>query len=202
MSIESKALLKKALTRRSTREYITHEIDMEEVKDCIMIASSAPNGANKQPWFYSVVVNETMKQEIRKQAEQVEQKFYDSIITKDWQKDLDKLNVDCQKPFLTQASCLIVVFKKMYTEKNGIIDKNYYVNESSGISIGFLIRSLHELGYQSLTYTPAPTKFLTSLLNRPNGEEAVMILAIGKGSPNYQYPDITKKSFDEVAEIK
>lgn len=167
-----------------------------------MTAATAPSGADKQPWHFSIVVDPAMKKKIREESEKIEKEFYESKITKEWQEDLNKLTLTWEKPFLTQAPCLIVIFKEFYKElENGIIDKNYYVNESIGISIGFLINALHNAGYASLTYTPAPVMFLRDLLKRPSGETPVMVLVVGKPDPNYSLPVLTKKTFDEIAEI-
>lgn len=101
-----------------------------------------------------------------------------------------------------QAPCLIVIFKEWYkTLEDGTKDQNYYVNESIGISIGFLINALRNAGLASLTYTPAPPTFLRTLLGRPEEETLVMVLVVGKPDPNYKLPILKKKSFEEIAEI-
>ncbi|AVQ29194.1 nitroreductase family protein [Fusobacterium ulcerans] len=202
MSEISKTLLEKSKKRRTYREFLEEPVDIEIIKDCIMTAATAPSGADKQPWHFSIVVDPAMKKKIREESEKIEKEFYESKITKEWQEDLNKLTLTWEKPFLTQAPCLIVIFKEFYKElENGIIDKNYYVNESIGISIGFLINALHNAGYASLTYTPAPVMFLRDLLKRPSGKTPVMVLVVGKPGPNYSLPVLTKKTFDEIAEI-
>lgn len=139
MSEISKTLLEKSKKRRTYREFLEDPVDIEIIKDCIMTAATAPSGADKQPWHFSIVVDSAMKKKIREESEKIEKEFYESKITKEWQEDLNKLTLTWEKPFLTQAPCLIVIFKEFYKElENGIIDKNYYVNESIGISIGFL----------------------------------------------------------------
>ncbi len=203
MSIQSKSLLKKALQRRTTRSFTKEEVDLDEIKDCIMIASSAPNGANKQPWYFSVIIDEQMKNEIQKKAEAVEEEFYQHKISEIWKQDLKHLHVNAKKEFLSEAGCLIVIFKQMYTlDVKGNLHPNYYVNESVGIATGMLIQCLHDLGYASVTYTPAPMRFLVDMCNRKNGEEPFLLLAIGKASSNYVYPNLIKKTFEEIAEIK
>lgn len=202
MSEISKTLLEKSKKRRTYREFLEEPVDIEIIKDCIMTAATAPSGSDKQPWHFSIVVDPAMKKKIREESEKIEKEFYESKITKEWQEDLNKLTLTWEKPFLTQAPCLIVIFKEFYKElENGIIDKNYYVNESIGIFIGFLINALHNAGYASLTYTPAPVMFLRDLLKRPSGETPVMVLVVGKPDPNYSLPVLTKKTFDEIAEI-
>ncbi|WP_308008325.1 nitroreductase family protein [uncultured Fusobacterium sp.] len=202
MSDISKMLLEKSKKRHTYRQFLEEPVDIDIIKDCIMTAATAPSGADKQPWHFSIVIDPIMKEKIREESEKIEKEFYDSKITKEWQEDLNKLTLTWKKPFLTQAPCLIVIFKEFYKEnKDGTLDKNYYVNESIGISIGFLINALHNAGYASLTYTPAPMIFLRDLLKRPAGETPVMVLVVGKADPNYSLPILTKKTFEEIAEI-
>ncbi len=200
--MNSKELLEFAKKRRTYREFSQTPVDIEIIKDCIKIAATAPNGANKQPWHFVVVQSEIKKKELRVLCEQVEAEFYQRHITPKWADDLAVLKTNSKKPFLEQAPYLIVVFKENYKIlPNGKKQPNYYVSESSGIAIGFLISALHKMGLQCLTYTPAPITFLRKYFNRPKGETPVMILAVGKGDANFKLPSITKKSFEEIAEI-
>ncbi len=200
--MNSKELLEFAKKRRTYREFSQTPVDIEVIKDCIKIAATAPNGANKQPWHFVVVQSAEKKKELRALCEKVEADFYERHITQKWADDLSVLKTNSQKPFLEQAPYLIVVFKENYTKLlDGSKKPNYYVTESAGIAIGFLISALHKMGLQSLTYTPAPITFLRKYFNRPEGETPVMILAVGKGDENFELPPITKKSFEEIAEI-
>lgn len=200
MTKSSKQLLEESKKRRSYREFLSQPIDIDIMKDCILTAGTAPSGADKQPWHFVVVTDNKTKIELRKKCEEVEKTFYEEKISKEWQKDLDKLNVDYQKPFLTQAPCLIVVFKEMYIlNDKGEKEVNYYQTESVGIAIGMLINALRNAGYSSLTYTPSPMMFLRDFFNRPKGETPVMILAVGQADLNYQLPELKKKTLDEIA---
>ena len=178
------------------------EIDRETIEDWLMTASTAPSGANKQPWHFCVVTSEQVKMQIREEAEKIEEIFYKEKISDEWRKDLSSLKTNWSKPFLTQASCLIVIFKELYKVlDNGQKEKNYYVNESSGLAIGFLINAIRNSGYHSLTYTPAPMTFLKDMFKRPEGETPVMILAVGRADKNYELPDIKRKTLDEIADF-
>lgn len=202
MREKSRKLLEESRKRRTYREFLPEPIDMEVIRNCVLTAGTAPNGADKQPWHFSIVTDPAMKAKIREKAEKVEKKFYESKITDEWRADLDKPSVTWEKPFLTEAPCLIVIFKEWYkTLEDGTKDQNYYVNESVGISIGFLINALHNAGLASLTYTPAPPTFLRTLLGRPEGETPVMVLVVGKPDPGYKLPVLKKKSFEEIADI-
>lgn len=199
---KSRILLEESRKRRSYRSFSPEPVDMEVIKNCVLTAGTAPSGADKQPWHFAIVTDPEMKKAIRKESEAVEKQFYESKITEEWQSDLNKLNVNWEKPFLTEAPCLIVIFKENYRLlEDGSKDMNYYVNESVGIATGLLINALRNAGLVSLTYTPAPPTFLRTLLGRPEGEVPVMVLVTGKPDPNYELPVLKKKTFDEIAEI-
>jgi len=186
--------------RRSYRKFLSQPISKELISEWLLTASTAPSGANKQPWFFCVVTNPDLKQEIKDKAESIEEEFYKSKISHEWREDLRALKTNWEKPFLTEAPCLIIVFKEKFRLKaDGEKEKNYYVNESVGLALGSLINAIRQSGYKSLTYTPAPMQFLKDMFNRPEGETPVMILAVGKGDPAYELPDIKRKTIDEIA---
>lgn len=200
MPLTSKELLEESRKRRTYRSFLEEPVDLEVIKDCILTAGTAPSGADKQPWHFCVVTDPEMKKKIREQAEEVEKEFYANRISDEWRADLAKLKTNWEKPFLTQAPCLIVIFKEFYrTLPDGTKDKNYYVPESIGISIGFLINAIRNAGYASLTYTPAPPAFLSDLLGRPEGETPVMVLCVGKPDPDFELPKLRKKTLEEIA---
>lgn len=200
MSEKSEKLLSASRKRRSYRQFLEDPVNLDIIKNCIMTAGTAPSGADKQPWHFCVVTDPEVKKQIRTEAEKIEKTFYEEKISSQWQADLEKLHVTFQKPFLTDAPCLIVIFKEFYRKQpDGTQDKNYYVTESVGIATGLLINALRDSGYASLTYTPAPPTFLRSLLNRPEGETAMMVLCVGKADPNYKLPKLQKKNLKEIA---
>lgn len=202
MSAKSKELREQSNQRRSFRKFIGSNIERETIEDWLMTASSAPSGANKQPWYFCVVTDDQKKAKIREEAEHIEEAFYREKITDEWREDLSVLKTGWQKPFLTEASCLIVIFKEMYVvNKEGIKEKNYYVNESVGLATGLLINAIRHSGYRSLTYTPAPMTFLKKMFGCPEGMSATMILAVGKPDVSYELPEIKRKSLEEIAEF-
>ena len=66
----------------------------------------------------------------------------------------------------------------MMLEKNKK-KKNYYVNESVGISCGILLAALHNSGLATLTHTPSPMGFLEGILKRPKNEKAFLLIPVG-----------------------
>ncbi|MDP6297610.1 MAG: nitroreductase family protein, partial [Candidatus Marinimicrobia bacterium] len=137
-------------TRRSIRHFSTREVPMEVIENVIMTASSAPSGANQQPWTFVVVKDPKVKGEIRVAAEKEEKAFYEHRATDEWLADLEPLGTGWQKPFLEDAPFLIVVFKKIYGMDGDQQFKHYYVNESVGIASGFLLTAIHQAGLVAL----------------------------------------------------
>ena len=186
-------------TRRSVREFSDREIPLEIVNNIVSAAASAPSGANKEPWFFSIIRDPDVKHQIRLGAEKEEKLFYTQKAPKGWLKDLNKFGTDWHKEFLEIAPYLIVVFKQIYDLDNNIKYKNYYVNESVGIACGFLLSAIHSAGLVALTHTPSPMKFLNKILARPVSEKPLMILVAGYPEKQVRVPDITRKLLEDFA---
>lgn len=186
--------------RRSVRDFSDRPVSADVISNCLLAAGTAPNGANKQPWYFAAISNPLIKQEIRQGAEEEEREFYQRRASQEWLKDLEVLGTDANKPFLEVAPWLIVIFAQKYSvDDAGVKHKNYYVPESVGIATGLLITALHHAGLATLTHTPSPMKFLNRILKRPNNEKPAMILVAGYPADGVLVPDIGKKSLAEIA---
>ncbi|MFT4862037.1 MAG: iodotyrosine deiodinase [Pseudohongiellaceae bacterium] len=187
-----------ASTRRSVRDFADTHVPKPILEQCLLAAGTAPSGANRQPWHFAVVSNPQLKREIRLGAEQEEQEFYSARAPKDWLDALAPLGTNAEKPFLETAPYLIVVFaEKLTLDHEGKKQKNYYVTESVSIATGLLITALHTAGLATLTHTPAPMKFLNTILGRPETEKPLMILVVGYPAQNTRVPAITRKPLNE-----
>ena len=198
---KSKSLYLEALKRRSVREFSNRNVPLSVLKTLIKTATSAPSGANKQPWHFVIVNNSKVKKEIRLAAEKEEKAFYDYRATDQWLRDLEPFETNSSKPFLENAPTLIVVFKKNYDMEGEERKKNYYVNESVGIACGVLLTALHYSGLTALTHTPSPMGFLGNVLNRPKNERAFLIIPVGFPVENAEVPTIKKKPFKQICDI-
>ena len=202
VSIErSKRLYELMKTRRSIREFSRKKVPDEVIINAIKTASSAPSGANKQPWHFVVVKDSNIKKDIRIAAEKEEKLFYSHRAPESWLKDLNQFGTDWNKPFLEKAPALIVVFRQSFSKEEGVKKKNYYVNESVGIASGFLLTALHNAGLATLTHTPSPMGFLEKILGRPNNEKATLLIPIGYPTKKAIVPDLIKKPFNEIATV-
>jgi iodotyrosine deiodinase len=189
------------IQRRTIRDFSDRPIPIEIIENAIQTSSSAPSGANKQPWHFVIVKDPVVKKDIRIAAEKEEKEFYEHRAPDYWLEDLNQFGTDWHKPFLEIAPYLIVVFKQNYDLGKSEKRKNYYVNESVGIASGFLLVALHNAGLVTLTHTPSPMGFLENILNRPDNEKAVLLIPVGYPAEDAKVPDLKKKSFEEVATI-
>lgn len=195
---KSAALREQMEQRRSLRFFSSREVPERVIQDLIITASSAPSGANKQPWSFVAISGTDLKKKIRKAAEKEEREFYEHRAPDSWLKDLEPFGTDANKPFLETAPWLIVVFRENVDPMGG---KNYYVQESVGIACGFLIAAIHQIGLVTLTHTPSPMNFLSSLLDRPANEKPYLLLPVGYPAEDATVPVIEKKSLEEVAQF-
>ena len=197
----SRSFLENIIKRRTVRDFSDRPVPIEIIQNAIQTASSAPSGANKQPWHFVIVKNPVVKKDIRIAAEKEEKEFYEHRAPDYWLQDLNQFGTDWHKPFLEIAPYLIVVFKQSYDLGKRGKRKNYYVNESVGIASGFLLTALHNAGLATLTHTPSPMGFLEKILRRPENEKAVLLIPVGYPAENAKVPNLKKKSFQEVATI-
>ncbi len=195
----TRALLDFMNQRRSVRDISEKPVSKEVIENLIQIASTSPSGAHKQPWTFVAISNPIIKEQIRKRAEEEEYYFYHEKASDEWKKDLEPLGTDWNKPFLTKAPWLIVVFRKIYNESPDGRTKNYYVNESVGISCGFLLQAIHNAGLVSLTHTPSPMDFLTEILERPSNERPFLLIPVGYPEDGAKVPNLKRKALSEVS---
>lgn len=189
--------------RRTIREFSNRPISREVIEDCLRAAGTAPSGANLQPWHFVVVSDPETKKKIREAAEVEEREFYSGKAPPEWLEALAPLGTDENKGYLEVAPCLIAVFAQNYALLgDGRKIKNYYVTESVGIALGFLIAALHHAGLATLTHTPSPMGFLSTVLERPANERAYLLLVVGYPADGVKVPDITKKPLETIATFR
>jgi len=202
----SRQFVNRMAQRRSVRFFSAEPVPFELIENAIRCAALAPSGANQQPWRFVVVQDPEMKRQIREAAEAEERESYEHRMPADWLDALAPLGTDWHKEFLETAPYLIVVFRIDFglaqTEEGGSRIKHYYVQESVGIATGFLLAALHMSGLATLTHTPSPMGFLTSILGLPKNERPFVLIPVGLPSPDATVPELTKKSIAEVMEIK
>ncbi|MBA3948406.1 MAG: nitroreductase family protein [Acidobacteria bacterium] len=195
------------VTRRTVRHYSDAAVSQEVIDRAIAVAGSAPSGANLQPWRFIVVRDPGIKRRIREAAEEEEREFYERRAPEEWLEALAPLGTGTDKAFLETAPCLIVVFRQDYGIETGADGserhlKHYYASESTGIACGFLLAALHVAGLATLTHTPSPMGFLSSILERPKNEKPFLLIPVGYPAPDAVVPSIAKKPLDHIRMVK
>ena len=188
-------------SRRSVRDFSDKLVPKEVMENILMTASTAPSGANKQPWTFCLISNAKLKATLRELAEEEEKKSYGGRMSDEWLEDLAPLGTDWQKEFIDIAPWIVVVMKRAYEVQNdGSKRQNYYVSESVGIASGFLLAAIHHAGLVALTHTPSPMNFIAKALNRPENERPFLLIPVGYPSETAQVPDISRKTKTQVIE--
>ena len=186
--------------RRTVRDFSRRPVPREIIDACLEAATTAPSGANLQPWRFVVVGSAATKKRIRVAAEEEERHFYHHRAPRAWLDALAPLGTDEHKPFLENAPWLIAIFVQKYGRlEDGRKVKHYYPVESVGLATGILITSLHMAGLATLTHTPNPMKFLNEILGRPkDAERPFLLLVVGYPEEGTMVPDIGRKPLSEV----
>lgn len=181
-------------TRRTVRFYSTDDVPPGVVETCIATAGTSPSGAHHQPWFFAIVRNATLKQQIRELVEEEEKINYGRRMRKTWIDDLSSMTAagadkrllsddgaSPVKPYLTEAPIVLALFKQSHGfDAVGNKVDNYYVNESCCIAAGLLIAALHNAGLATLTSTPmGAEQKIREMLGRPSNEKLLLLMPIG-----------------------
>lgn len=184
--------------RRTVRDISNEPIDYEIFYNLILTAGTAPSGANIQPWKFALIKDITIKETIREEAEKIEKRSFEELFSEQKKKDIEFTGNNWEKPFLTEAPALIVVFKEKYRFQDGEKVSNYYPNESVGLALGMLFAAIHNAGLVTIPYTPHPITFLKKILNRPENEAPVMLLPIGLPKEGAKIPNKNRKKLSEI----
>lgn len=200
-SSKSAEFLESIQNRRSVRKFSQSPVRREIIDQAIMTATCAPSGANSQPWFFAVIESQSMKDQIRLAAEDVEWDFYNRKAPESWLKDLAPLGTNHSKPYLSEAPYIIAVFSRHFTKNLRSQDpqKSYYPIESTGIAVGFLLAALHQAGLGTLTHTPKPMGFLNQILDLDSTYRPYLMVVTGETHSDALYPNIEKKNFGEIS---
>jgi nitroreductase len=196
----SRAHLAMMRRRRSVRDFAPDPVRRELIENALRVAGSAPSGANQQPWTFVVVGDEETKRRIRDGAEREEQLLYEERATAEYLHAIEPIGTDASKPHLTDAPYVIAVFEQAWRyDELGEKRKHYYVRESVGIAVGFLLTALHAAGLATLTHAPSPMGFLKEILGRPENERPFLLIPVGYPAAGAEVPSLAKKELDDFA---
>jgi len=195
----SQAFLEQMRERRTVRDFSPEPVPVEIIENAIATAGTAPSGAHQQPWTFVVISDPDVKRRIRVAAQEEEQRSYEGRMPDEWLEALRRLGTDWRKPHIEEAPYLIVVFEQAYgIHADGTKFKHYYVRESVGIAVGFLLASLHQAGLATLTHTPSPMGFVREILERPENERPYVLVPVGYPAAGCTVPDLERKALEEI----
>lgn len=189
------------VTRRSCRHFDPRPVPRGVIEAAIDAANSAPSGANRQPWHFTVIESPEAKCAIRVAVEEEERVFYGKRAACEWLDTLAPLGTTAEKPYLETAAWLVVAFGRRRGEgEEGDLRTNYHVVESVGIACGMLLSALHLAGIATLVHTPSPARFLNRVCRRPEHEKPLMIVAAGHAAADASIPASTanRRPADQV----
>jgi iodotyrosine deiodinase len=196
----SQEFLESMRTRRSVRSFSAEPVPAVLIENALRVAGTAPSGANQQPWTFVVISDSGVKARIRAAAEREEELLYSERAGPEYLSAIRPIGTDWVKPHLTDAPYLIAVFEQAWSrDEQGEKRKHYYVRESVGIAVGFLLAALHTAGLATLTHAPSPMGFLREILERPENERPFLLIPVGYPAEGAVVPELEKKSLDDIA---
>jgi len=187
--------------RRSVRYFSDEPVPLDVIENIVHAAGTSPSGAHTEPWTFVAVRDEDVKAKIREIIEKEEEVNYRQRMGDAWVKDLEPLNVNWIKEYLTTAPYIIIVFKQVYGTQveTGERKTHHYHEISVSIACGLLITAIQNAGLVTLTSTPlnAGTQ-LRDLLNRPANEKVVILCPVGYASKDCQVPNLKRKPLEDI----
>ncbi|MDG2534870.1 nitroreductase family protein [Sphingomonas sp. HITSZ_GF] len=198
----AQAFLAEMATRRSCRAFSAQPVPREVIEAALLAAGSAPSGANRQPWHFSVIESAEAKAAIRVAVEEEERNFYGGRAGEAWLDAIRPLGTDADKPYLEVAPWLIAVFAQRSGEpEDHVPQRNYYVTESVCIAAGLLLATLHAAGVATLVHTPHPMRFLNRVCRRPDKERPVLLIVTGHPAEGATVPAgiAAKKPLEQIS---
>ena len=186
--------------RRSIRTFSSATVPRDLIETAVRTAGTAPSGAHQQPWTFVLIGDPETKRRIRIAAEEEERTNYlDGRMPEDWRQEIARLGTSWQKAYLEDVPWIVVLFEQRYgLDADRARTKHYYVKESVGIAAGIFIAALHNMGLATLTHTPSPMAFLTTLLDRPSNERPFIVFPVGYPEPGSVVPKLERKPLDEI----
>jgi iodotyrosine deiodinase len=174
--------------RHSCRSFSDRPVPREIIETALRAASSAPSGANRQPWHFCVIEAAEAKAAIRIAVEEEESRFYGGGAPESWLRAVQPLGTGADKPYLETAPWLIAVFAQRHGGHDEDRRRNYYVVESVCIAVGMLLATLQTAGIATLVHTPHPMRFLNRVCRRPESERPLMLIVAGHAAADATVP--------------
>nr|CAD2193040.1 unnamed protein product [Meloidogyne enterolobii] len=190
-------------SRRSVRCFSSRPVSIKLVQNLIKTAGTSPSGANMQPWTFCIVQSPKIKRAIREVVEEQEQLNYTRRMGAQWVLDVSHLNVNWNKPYLTEAPYLIVVMKHpYYLDEQGERKPTHYSEQSTSIAVGIMVAAIQNAGLVTVVSTPLNAgSAIREILQRPINEKVSVLLPLGYPAEGVLVPDIRKRNIEDIMRI-
>ncbi|XP_063693890.1 uncharacterized protein LOC134825581 [Bolinopsis microptera] len=187
-------------TRRSCRFFSPDPVPRDVLEHCILAAGTSPSGAHTEPWQFVVVYNKEDREIIREIVEDEEKVNYERRMGKKWLQDLAKIKTTFVKEYISEADCIILVFKEPFHYKDNVKHNNWYYEASVSISVGILLCALNNVGLVTVTSTPMNCgPAIRRLLGRPDHEKLAFLLPVGYPATSATVPALKRKTIDQIS---
>src|SRR5512145_909416 len=93
----SREFFERMRRRRTVRDFSPDPVPLELIQNAILAASTAPSGANQQPWRFVVVGDPDLKRRIREAAEAEERENYERRFPPEWLEVLQPFGTNWRK---------------------------------------------------------------------------------------------------------
>ncbi len=163
-------------SRYSVRKYSDKEVKREDVYKCIESAGVSPSACNSQPWYYVIIDNSEVR-------DQVAATTYNSII---------KFN-----KFVSEAPIIVALVNTKGTLPSKIAEHTkgrHYDIFDCGISAGFFTLQAAELGLGTCMIGWFDEKKLKEVISVPDKYSIELLITVG-------YPDEGEKNSKKRKEL-
>ena len=170
----SEAFLGIMSTRRSVRQFSPEPVPVDLLVNAIATAGTAPSDEPPEPWTFVVVADRDVKEQVRESAGAGD--------------------------YLTDAPYLVVVFEQG-AGSGASKQTRDLVKASVGIATGFLLASLHMSGLATLVHKPGSVTALNRIVQRPRGERAFLVVAVGYPAADAVVPPLSRKPLADILHV-
>lgn len=166
--------------RQSVRRYDPRPVEHEKLMQCLEAARLAPSASNSQPWYFIVVDEPELKNEIARAT-------FDSIIS--------------FNRFVLQAPVIIVMVREelpLITRLGSKIKKRDWHQIDTGIAAEHLCLQAAELGLGTCMLGWYNETKVKELLQIPEERSVSLLIALGYAPAGYRLRDKTRKPIEKI----
>jgi nitroreductase len=167
-------------TRQSVRRYDSRPVEREKLMQCLEAARLAPSASNSQPWYFIVVDDPELKNEIARAT-------FDSFFS--------------FNKFVLQAPVIIVMVREelpLITRVGSKVKKRDWHQMDTGIAADHFCLQAAELNLGTCMlgwYNEAKVK---ELLHIPKERSVSLLIALGYAPDDYRLREKTRKPFEKI----